>query len=325
MDNKNVIKAALIGLGGIAWKYDARRPGLKWPLSQAGAMLRDRRIRILGGCSPDRKDRKDFSVWLGGAAAFADAEDMLKRLKPDLVGICSPTECHYEHARLCMEAGVQSIWLEKPPAASLAELRDLAMLSEERGCMVGVDYIRRYMPSCRQMRDMIRNNVYGKCLQFIMRYSPGLVRNGSHLLDLCFFLSGASGSRLLWVEEGETAAPAFAALLDTGQLVIAGKGNMPYHTNDLCAVCESGVITMRRGGKVFREERMIENPLHPGFHELQEVEPTVLNSGANAAHMVNSLEDLLECGESGRQPAASLKSCLLSQELLEHILGGAEK
>lgn len=320
MVNNNFIRAALIGLGGIAWKYDAKMPGRTWPLSQAGAMIRHNLVTIVGGCSPDKDDREAFSAWLGGVSTFAEPLEMLRQLKPDLIGICSPTDCHYAHARLCMENGVRVIWLEKPPTLTLTELHELIKLSGHTGTVVCVDYIRRYMPGCRRMREMICENIYGKCSQFLIRYSPGLVRNGSHLLDMCFFLSGSSGSQVLWAGGDDSTSPAFAVRLDTGQMVIAGEGSMPYHTNDFSAVCEGGIISMSLGGKVFKAEKRIENSVHPGFYELGGAESFGLKYGEDAAHMTNALDDLLEASRTNRLPVSNLKSSLLSQELLEMIV-----
>ena len=74
-----MIDAALIGLGGIAWKYDARTQ-LKnsFALSQAGAMLRHPNVRLVGGFSPNKTDREQFQTW-SDLPAFDNLEAMLDK------------------------------------------------------------------------------------------------------------------------------------------------------------------------------------------------------------------------------------------------------
>jgi predicted dehydrogenase len=66
---------------------------------------------------------------LPGIAIFRALEDMLEGT-PDLdaIAICTPPQLHYQAARLALERG-KHVLMEKPPCASLAQLRHLTQLA----------------------------------------------------------------------------------------------------------------------------------------------------------------------------------------------------
>lgn len=316
-----MIRAALLGLGNIAWKYDANRPENDFALTQAGALRRHPCVELVGGCSPDTEDRQGFSDWAGGLPVFAAPNDMLEQLQPDLVGICSPTADHFHHAGLCLEAGIRLLWLEKPPTSDTAQLRHLIRQAEKRQAIVCVNYFRRYLPSYRQLKRIIQEQAYGSCLNIRITYSPGLARNGVHLLDQLFFLTEAQNYELLWVEKGgENASPSFALRLSSGQLVLGCGGAASYHTNDISVQCVEAMLAISRGGKENAVAIRYENELFPGFFDLHAQIPSALGSGGLEGYMQASLDDLLACAPRKRLPQSNLRSALLTQQLLEDIL-----
>lgn len=316
--------SALIGLGNIAWKYDLGRSRNEMAQSQAGAMLKSPAIELLGGCGPLQTDRDGFLAWAPGLAAYEQAGEMLAGLKPDLVGICSPTGLHFQQARLCLEAGVRALWLEKPPTESPEELDELIDLARSRQAVVCVNYTRRYLPAYARLRELLAGRTYGPCRLIRLLYSPGLARNGIHLLDQLFYLTGAVDYEFLWAEPGAGASPGFALRLSTGHLVQGAGGDWPYHTNDMELVCDDGVMAILRGGKMGRAEKRAENSLFPGFYELKDDPDMTLGCLGMEGHMEAALADIVACLDTGGQPRSNLESARLSQRLLSDILKGAE-
>jgi predicted dehydrogenase len=315
------ISAALIGLGRIAWKYDARRPEAPFALSQAGAMLRQAGLRLAGGCSPDADDRAAFAAWSGGRPVFADPAEMLDSLRPELVGVCSPTDLHFEHARLCLEAGVRRLWLEKPATETADQLETLIRLAREKRAAVCVNFFRRYLSVYRELRRMLRQKELGDCRLLRVLYSPGLARNGVHLLDQLFFLTGAEGFELLWVERGgDPANPSFALRLSTGHLASVCGADLSYHSNDISAVCAEGVVSVLGGGKRARVERRVENAMFSGFYELAEADHPMAREASVDDYLSPALDDLLQSAAAGREPQSGLAAALSTQRLLERVL-----
>lgn len=318
-----MINACLIGLGNIAWKYDARNPQSSAPLTQAGAMLEHPRLRLAGGCSPEPEDRRAFADWLPGARVYSSCAEMLATERPTLVGICSPTEEHFAQARQCMEAGVRMLWLEKPPADNPEQLLALRDLARRRNVKVCVNYIRRYAGAYRRMKGLLQSGAYGELQLLRLLYSPGLLRNGVHLVDLSFFLTDADAYELLWVDAAGGASPSFALRLSTGVLVQACGADLPYHTNDLNAVCSGGALSLLRGGGKAVVESRVEDARYPGFYELDERDSGLLGTLDGDPYMRAALSDLLASLTEDREPLSNPATALLTQALLEEILGRA--
>lgn len=319
-----MLRAALIGLGNIAWKYDANKPDSPFALSQGGAFLKDPRIELVGGCSPDASDRIDFLKWRPGVLIFSTPEEMLEKLHPDIVGICSPSETHYDHARMCLEAGVPMLWLEKPPTLRIEDLSRLISLADKNKVTVCVNYFRRYLPSYQKLKKLILSRHFGSCHTIRLTYSPGLARNGIHLLDQIFFLTDANNYELLWVEQdGDKDAPSFALRLPEGQLVLGCGGGVNYHTNDISIQCEKGILAITHGGKSAIVEESLENDLFPGFLDLHATKEKILGNVNIDAYMQNALSDLVYSRLAHIQPQSNLTSSYLSQQLMDDILRGA--
>lgn len=67
----------------------------------------------------------------GAEPVFTDWREMLRAVEPDAVAITTPPKPRYEIARESLESGVH-VLLEKPPAATLSEVGDLACIAEGR-------------------------------------------------------------------------------------------------------------------------------------------------------------------------------------------------
>jgi predicted dehydrogenase len=321
-----MISTALIGLGNIAWKYDAHNPSAPFALSQAGAILRCGDTVLSGGCSPDAADRADFSAWGGGLPVFEEPQAMLTALKPDLVGICSPTNMHYEHARLCLEAGVRMLWLEKPPAATRRELYALHNLAQAHRATICVNFFRRYLPVYQHLRNALLSDEFGRCRFLQILYSPGLQRNGIHLLDQLFFITEAEDYTMLWLEHGIIDEnPLFSVRLSTGQTAIICGADFTYHSNDIHAVCDSGIFSVLHGGKRAVVEQCVPNSIFPGFYELHSIDHSIVNEASIDNYMLPVLEDLIACAASGRQPLSNTATSILAVKLLEEAIGSTPR
>jgi predicted dehydrogenase len=66
-------------------------------------------------------------------STFSDIASMLASgIEVEAVSLCTPPACRYELARAAIEAGLH-VMLEKPPAASVDEVRDLEQRAQQRG------------------------------------------------------------------------------------------------------------------------------------------------------------------------------------------------
>ena len=128
MSSDNTIyRAAIVGLGNIAWLFDCDRDAPAIINTHVSAYLNNPRIELVGGCSPVAVEREQFAAAFG-VAVYESMEELLAETGPDIVSICSPSEFHFVQTRKCLERGVPMVWLEKPSASSLAEIDRLLVL-----------------------------------------------------------------------------------------------------------------------------------------------------------------------------------------------------
>src|SRR5437660_578919 len=107
-----VYRAALVGLGKIAWRFDRGQGSSPGSLSHAGAYVRNRRTLLVSGCSPHEADRRAFQKAFA-VPVYASLADLLAHKSPDIVSIASPSPLHFSQTLACLEKQVPMIWLEK--------------------------------------------------------------------------------------------------------------------------------------------------------------------------------------------------------------------
>lgn len=90
-----------------------------------------------------------------GALAFRDAHSLLAQT-PDLdaVAICTPPQARTEIALAALDAG-KHVMLEKPPAATLAELAALEAAAARRGLVLMTTWHSQYNAAVDRARDLL--------------------------------------------------------------------------------------------------------------------------------------------------------------------------
>jgi predicted dehydrogenase len=313
-------RAAMVGLGNIAWRFDRGRGTRPGSLSHAGAYVRNRRTILVGGCSPDASDRSAFQKAFG-VPVYASLSDLLEHESPDIVSICSPAPWHFSQALACLKKKVPMIWLEKPAAASLQELDRLLEISRQVHSTVVVNFQRRYCTSYQNLRRVYEEQRLGTCRLVQLTYSRGLEVNGSHILDMLFFVTGDQAQwRLECVSApGDGENPCFSLLLATGPRVMVAGLSLPYHCIDMALTCDQGRVSILHGGMTPVVEERVAHELFPGFYRLRHTGDGLLGTGGLDGSMEAALDDLLDAFEQHREPVSNLKTARTSLALIEEV------
>lgn len=313
--------AALIGLGNISLGYDNGKG--EPPLTHVASLRREARVRLTAGCAPVAIERKRFHA-LTGATVYESPEEMLRAERPDLVSVCSPTELHFAHAMLCVEAGVKMLWLEKPPVASVAEGEALLEAVRRCGTTVMVGYQRRYAEPFVSLRAYLKRGARENLLAVSVHYSLKLRRNGCHALDAVSFLLGDPEFSLAGVVPGgDPETPSF--LLQAEDLPISFTGLAgEFHSLDIILTFKGEQIEILNGGKLVFHRRVEADPRYPSrWLGSPEFAPFPTLDEQNG--MADSLTDLLDSFEKGRQPVSNLESAMKTQRIMESVLKEAKR
>ena len=92
----------------------------------------DEEIELVGICDLNEEALKQTAEKFGIPNTFTDAGEMLEKLQPDIVSICTPTLTHVPLVKLALEAGANVI-CEKPLALRYKDALDMYELAREKG------------------------------------------------------------------------------------------------------------------------------------------------------------------------------------------------
>jgi len=314
-------RAALVGLGNIAWRFDQNNEDVSMGLTHASTYLKNDRVEIVGGCSPEPEDKESFEK-VYQVASFKTLEEMLAAVQPDIVSICTPAEHHYDQVMYCLQHSIPMIWLEKPPATSLADLDNLIQEHGQRQerSKVLVNYQRRFSESYIRLQSLYKEQTLGACRLIQINYSRGLENNGSHLLDILFSMFELESEyKLEWVSDSRSKSPSFALTCQNGLPVIVSGAELPYHNIDIILTFDFGRASVLYGGMIQRLETNINNDLFPGFYRLAESKMLYTDKEDIQCSMAAALSDLIGAYEDNREPRSSLITARRTQKLMEEI------
>ena len=194
----NKVRAAIIGLGRIAsiLEEDSRR---EKPCTHAGAIDANPDCLLVGGCDIDAERRSLFAErW--GTPVYADAAEMIRTQKPEILVIATHPDSHYHYCRLAASLSVPVLICEKPLADTLGAARKIAALSKSSGSpIILTNHERRYSADYNKAKEILDSGKLGELLSvravLYMGQNKRLLdvfwHDGTHLADVIMFLTGS--------------------------------------------------------------------------------------------------------------------------------------
>ena len=127
---------------------------------------------------------------------YATAAEMYARAGLDIVSVTTHNLYHHQPVIEAAAAGIKIIMVEKPIAISVEWARKMVDACERRGCRLIVEHTRRFLPHFRKLRQMIADGAVGQVKTVSVEGCRPLLHNGTHNVDLAFYLSGAEPQRV---------------------------------------------------------------------------------------------------------------------------------
>jgi predicted dehydrogenase len=146
----------------------------------------------------------------GPKPACASLGEFLDDKTLDAVIITVPDRRHFDYAKAALEAG-KHVLVEKPMVTTSADAEALVDLARRQGLVLGVGYHLRFHPGFRLIREILVEGHIGELRHILAQwtfYRPtddewrahqalgkwwSLAATGSHCLDLCHWLTSATG------------------------------------------------------------------------------------------------------------------------------------
>ena len=116
----------------------------------------------------------------------------LENLEVDIIAICTQTPYHSEIISNIIKSGAmpKCIFSEKPFTESLDSAINSFNSLKKLGIGLIIGYQRSFLSNFIQLSKQFHNNEFGKLLYADIKYSKGLLNNGSHAIDLLHSIFG---------------------------------------------------------------------------------------------------------------------------------------
>ena len=191
--NNSVIRIALAGCGRISQVH-------------LQTIQNETRAKLVGVADTDRKAAESTAEAFGITPSY-DAGEMLEKVKPDALVICSPPNTHRAIAEHALRSGVH-VLCEKPLATRVEDAE--AMVTTARECdrvlMMASKF--RYVQDIIRAKNIIESGILGEIIVFENEFCSRvdmknrwnakyeiagggvLIDNGSHSVDIVRYLIG---------------------------------------------------------------------------------------------------------------------------------------
>lgn len=111
--------------------------------------------------SRDLKRAEAFAKEWGFQKAYGSYEELLADPEVELVYVATPHSHHYEHAKMCLNAG-KHVLVEKAFTVNAKQAEELVALSKEKNVLLAEAIWTRYMPSRKMIDGLLEAGTIGK-------------------------------------------------------------------------------------------------------------------------------------------------------------------
>lgn len=168
----NPIRWGIIGLGYMAETFSCAIDGNKKGVVYAVA-------------SRSLDKAKKFACNHGGCRAYGSYEEMVNddSLNLDVVYIATPVKYHYDHVKLCLEAG-KNVLCEKPITSNKEQYEELVQLAKDKNCFFMEGMWMKCLPTFQKACQWIAEGKIGSTeLVKVDFYKREIIREGHAIYD----------------------------------------------------------------------------------------------------------------------------------------------
>jgi predicted dehydrogenase len=248
-DNK--LRALIIGAGNAAGGYDLR--GAKQEVwTHAKAYQLTPGVELVGVIDSNARVARAFAATWNVPFSGTDLDRAVRKTKPDLVSVCSPTNTHVPIIKDLCRSGIGAILCEKPIAYDLQRAEEAVELCAKQGVLLAINYQRDWDKQANHLKEAIQQGEFGQTELIRVLYSKGLVHNGSHFVSLLNrWFGDLEVERILSVfgtERGDVKADFTATCPVTNRVMFQNVPEQLYALNEIEVLFERGRLELRRGG-----------------------------------------------------------------------------
>lgn len=313
----SALTAAVVGLGAIGLEYDYDDRTQEKILTHARAYARHPGFRLVAGVDPDPVQRRRFETRYR-VPAYASLAEM-NGVTPEVVSIAVPAPALTQAFGEALGCAPRAILCEKPFAQSAAEGAACLARAREAGCLVAVNYVRRFDPGVHALKADLDAGRFGAIARGHAWYAKGLFNNASHAIDLLRLLLGeAQAVEVLRPgrELGGDCEPDFVVRFGEADVWFLAHRHEHFAFGQIDLLAAAGRILLGRGGHAIETYATQASPDFPGYRVLSAPQSVPGDMGRYQLHVLDGLWDAL----SGRRPMSSDgESALRTLSVLDEI------
>jgi predicted dehydrogenase len=131
-------------------------------------------VKLVATCDLEGEKAQAFAAKFGAANSYTDYREMLAQEELDAVFVVTGYDAEgrplYPPIALdCMKAGCH-VWIEKPPAASCAEIEELMRVSAETGKQVLIGMKKMFFPANEKAKELAQSDDFGAVMLARLEY-----------------------------------------------------------------------------------------------------------------------------------------------------------
>lgn len=115
---------------------------------------------IVGVCDREELMARQLAERFRVARHFADAREMLRACRPQVVHITTPPQGHFALGKLCIEEGC-NVFIEKPFTVTADEASELVALADARGVKLTAGHNHQFSHVATEMRRLVQESFLG--------------------------------------------------------------------------------------------------------------------------------------------------------------------
>lgn len=321
MKNKKY-KAAVIGCGRVGaeeWNYSKEVQ----PETHAACYKNNPNIDLTGLVDINHKKLKNAGKYFSDVVLFNSAEDMFKKIKPDIISIAANSDSHAFLVKLAAKYKTPAILCEKPIAQSVKQAKEMIEICKKNNSLLFINHQRRFDPLLQQWQAKIKDGLIGRIVQANCYYYNGLLNSGTHVIDLLrFFLGdvdwvkGFTNKETSWKKNDDN----IDALIKFKNGTLTTLQTLPknYGLSDFHFYGEKGYFAIKNLGFEIEYKKSVENKYCKGFYQLSKKsdkkgKPRSLVSSV-VSHIVSCLDGKTKPIGTGEDGLAALKTIFALRE-----------
>jgi len=313
----NPLSSVVIGLGQIGMEYDYDVADDSRVLTHSTAFYYHPNYKLEAGVDPSSEQRMRFENKFN-CPAYSSIKEALHKHSPAVISIGVPTEQHFSVFKEVFSLTTpKAVLCEKPLADSFTDAHSMLKLTEQKGCTLLVNYMRRCEPGVLKLREMIREGKFGEIYKGTVWYSKGFLNNASHFVNLLEFLFGEAGETKILsrgrVWKDKDPEPDVKVNFSLAEIYFFAGKEECFSTIDMELIGTKGKILYKNGGNDIYYHSIMPNPIFPGYQILSQDKKVIPNNLALyqwyvVDNLVKHLFDSLPLNCAGTHALQTLKT-----------------